>query len=284
MDSWAGWAALCIAGAGAGFVARARGSAGRQLQLIAVAALAVVTALALHAFMGRSPVGGHSSGMRWIAGALALAGGISVTRASRGWSVASAVAKGGSSVDAVIDSARDGAWVAVTGRIDSAQEVVSPGGVICAAYDAQLKTSGEDRVSLPVAHERASADVLMLCGAHAKLPVRAPRQLVARREVRRCQLARVEALSGAVPAEGSPPVDALSFESVARLGEAFVAIGALEKDAAGRWTLSEKSEPVLVGTRSLREATRAFRMRALAAFALSLGLMIAAAFIFARVQ
>ena len=117
--------------------------------------------------------------------------------------------------------------------------MTSPGGVVCAFYEAELRLVGERGVpGRLVARERAASAPLELRGLrkHVRLRFSAARA-AAPVSIRRV-LVSVEREADDVPAEGEQPVvEVLSWESVGKLGARALALGKLEKHRDGSWRL-----------------------------------------------
>ena len=134
---------------------------------------------------------------------------------------------------------RDGRWLLLDGRLGSPGAVTSPGGVICAFYEAELRRVGERGApGRLVARERAVSLPLELCGLRANVRLRfSPTRAAAPVSIRRV-LVGIEHGPDEVPAEGDPPsVELLSWESVGKLGARALALGKLERERDGGWRL-----------------------------------------------
>jgi hypothetical protein len=134
---------------------------------------------------------------------------------------------------------RDGRWLLLDGRLGSPGEVTSPGGVVCAFYEAELRRVGERGApGRLVARERAVSLPLELRGLRTSVRLRfSPTRAAAPVAIRRV-LVGIEQGPDEVPAEGDPPtVELLSWESVGKLGARALALGKLERERDGRWRL-----------------------------------------------
>ena len=134
---------------------------------------------------------------------------------------------------------REGHWLVLDGRLGSSGEVTSPGGVVCAFYDAELRLVGErGEPGRLVARERAASTPLELRGLRWSVRVRfSPSRSAAPVCIRRV-LVPVEHDAGEVPVAGEQPVvEVLSWESVGKLGARALALGKLERDRRGEWRL-----------------------------------------------
>jgi hypothetical protein len=134
---------------------------------------------------------------------------------------------------------RDGRWLLLDGRLGSSGEVTSPGGVICAFYEAELRLVGErGEPGRLVARERAASVPLELRGLRQSVRLRFSAARAAAPVAIRRLLVPVERDADEVPAEGEQPaVEVLSWESVGKLGARALALGKLEQDRDGSWRL-----------------------------------------------
>jgi hypothetical protein len=148
------------------------------------------------------------------------------------------------SLDEAIAAMRAGqspGWGVYRGSLDATDALLSPGGVPCAFYEAEVREVAEDGRKGPLlSRERAYAPVLSLKGERARASVRfTPSSLMAPVEVRRCQ-----ALPGTVPASWyedapateamshvppAPEPEALSWERVGAAGETCLVVGELRR-------------------------------------------------------
>ena len=134
---------------------------------------------------------------------------------------------------------RDGRWLLLDGRLGSPGEVTSPGGVVCAFYEAELRRVGERGApGRLVARERAVSLPLELCGLRTSVRLRFSATRAAAPVSIRRVLVGIEQGPDEVPAEGDPPsVELLSWESVGKLGARALALGKLERERDGGWRL-----------------------------------------------
>jgi len=134
---------------------------------------------------------------------------------------------------------RDGRWLLLDGRLGSPGEVTSPGGVVCAFYEAELRRVGmRGEPGRLVARERAVSLPLELRGLRTSVRLRfSPTRAAAPVAIRRV-LVGLEQGSDEVLAEGDPPaIELLSWESVGKLGARALALGKLEQERSGGWRL-----------------------------------------------
>lgn len=119
------------------------------------------------------------------------------------------------------------------GRLDASEEVTSPGGVVCAFYEAEVRSLEADgRKGALLAAERSQSPWVYLRGerhraAIAFVAAEGPTKL------RRCRAGGE--LAFALPrslAAGPPPADAVSHERVGKLGEPCLVLGRLERGPA----------------------------------------------------
>ncbi len=134
---------------------------------------------------------------------------------------------------------RDGRWLLLDGRLGSSGAVTSPGGVVCAFFDAELRLIGpRGEPGRVVARERAASLPLELRGLRKSVGLRYSSTRAAAPVCIRRVLVPIERERGEVPAEGEQPlVEVLSWESVGKLGARALALGKLERDRGGGWRL-----------------------------------------------
>ena len=155
---------------------------------------------------------------------------------------------------------RDGHWLLLDGRLGSSGEVTSPGGVVCAFYDAELRLVGErGEPGRLVARERAVSLPLELQGLRRSVRLRFSATRAAAPVAIRRVLIGVEHRADEVPAEGEQPsVEVLSWESVGKLGARALALGKLERERDGGWRLvgiAGGAAPVVLPTEQDSAAT-----------------------------
>ena len=220
----------------------------RHVPLIApaVAPLPVLAGLLLGGAIAFALAAGTPAGavLRWILGAAASAGCVAA-----GWTAGQLWRHAELLRDAhpcTVDEAihlpaweRDGRWLLLDGHLGSSGEVTSPGGVVCAFYEAELRLVGErGEPGRLVTRERAASVPLELRGLRKSVRLRfSPARAAAPVSIRRV-LVPIEREADEVPATGEQPaVEVLSWESVGKLGARALALGKLEKDRAGSWRL-----------------------------------------------
>ena len=117
--------------------------------------------------------------------------------------------------------------------------MTSPGGVVCAFYDAELRLVGrQGEPGRLVGRERGASLPLELRGIRRSIRVRfSPLRAAAPVSIRRV-LVPLEPEAGEVPADGErEAVEVLSWESVGKLGTRALGLGKLEPDPRGGWRL-----------------------------------------------
>lgn len=126
--------------------------------------------------------------------------------------------------------------VLLKGRLGAVDPVISPGGVLCAFYDAELRRPGRLFPGLFLSQERASASTVILRGRSKEVRVEARKEaLHAPRSSRPCQLGPGLAFGlSPVLSEGGMVEDAVSRERVGKLNEPCLVLGRLESDSRGR--------------------------------------------------
>ncbi len=220
----------------------------RQVPVIAppLAPLPVLAGMLLTGAVAMTLAGGTPAGsaLRWALGFAALAGCLAAAwtagqlwrhaellRFARPCTVDDALALPGRE--------REGRWLLVDGRLGAAGEVTSPGGVVCAFYDAELRLIGlRGEPGRLVARERGASLPLELRGLSKSVRVRfSPTRAAAPTDIRRV-LVPLEPEAGEIPADGErEAVEVLSWESVGKLGTRALALGKLEADPRGEWRL-----------------------------------------------
>jgi hypothetical protein len=125
------------------------------------------------------------------------------------------------------------------GRLGASEEVTSPGGVVCAFYDAEVRLAGVlGRPGPLLSRERAWSSLVLVRGEQVEAAVSVtPASLLAPVQVRRCSsvgsLVAVDVASGEVP-----PPEAFSHERVGKLGEVCLVVGEVAPGPApGTWRL-----------------------------------------------
>ena len=220
----------------------------RQVPTIApgLAPLPVLAALLLGGVVAVAVAAGTPAGsvLRWVLGLAAAAGCVAAGwTAGQLWRHAELLREAHPcTVDEAIHLPsweRDGRWLLLDGRLGSTGEVTSPGGVVCAFYESELRLVGErGEPGRLVARERASSLPLELRGLRTSVRLRfSPARAAAPVSIRRV-LVPVDREADQVPAEGEQgAVEVLSWESVGKLGARALALGKLERDRGGGWRL-----------------------------------------------
>jgi hypothetical protein len=172
----------------------------------------------------------------------------------------------------------------VQGRLEGVGPVTSPGGILCAAYQAELVDAEEGSSPRALAHEEAAAPKLWLTAEHTRLPLEGVNVVFGGQpEKRDSQVSRSEPmLGGSALLEGAPPVDAVSIEHVAKLGESCCVVGRLSREQnavslSGQW---DSPATLVVGDRV--GAAQKLLRRSRATFVGALGLCAASAYLLAQ--
>lgn len=221
---------------------------------------------------------------------LVAAAGLAVA-GSRLWGRADTLkAEAPRSIDEGVAALRDGGtaeWGVYRGRLASSDQVTSPGGVVCAFYEAELREVMPDgsKGSL-LSVERGYVPVLQVKGERMEAAVSfSPKLLLAPMQVRRCQLGKPLAGTGTeVPVEGGKVEESLSYERVGKLGEECLVVGELRQGPVpGVYELRGKQGgPAMVILGDACEGTgTALSRRAWRMFAAAGGLTVAAAWVLA---
>ncbi|HYO54640.1 hypothetical protein [Archangium sp.] len=194
------------------------------------------------------------------------------------------------SIDEGVAALREGrspGWGVYRGRLVSSDQVTSPGGVVCAFYEAELRGVMPDGSKGPLLSvERAYAPVLQVRGEEEAAAVSfSPKLLLAPTRILRCQMGTPLAGTGTgVPVESGAMEESLSYERVGKLGEECLVVGELRAGPVpGVYELRGKQGgPAMVILGNAGEGTgtvlarRAWRM-----FAAAGGLTVAAAWVLA---
>ncbi|MDC0707712.1 hypothetical protein POL68_04455 [Stigmatella sp. ncwal1] len=268
-----------------------------------------------HAFTPRWPLVGFgllaTVSLLWIADAVPLAVFLSGDALSRGLGfvlvgLAAALALWGSrarlradtlrstapqSLDDAIEALRAGrapGWGVYRGRLGASDQVTSPSGVVCAFYEAELRSVGDQgRKGSLISQDRGHALVITLRGERSEAAVSyAPSTTMAPVRVLRCQTnpRLVEPEAGEL-AEGQPVEEVLSYERVGKLGETCLVVGQLQRGPApGSYVLrGQQGGPAMMvlGNETLGSG-HALARRAWSCFAAAGALSVAAAFVLSR--
>jgi hypothetical protein len=239
----------------------------------ALAPLPVLAGLLLAGVLGLVLATGTPAGsvLRWVLGAAAAVGCVAA-----GWTAGQLWRHAELLRDAqacTVDEAvhlpsweREGRWLLIDGRLGSTGEVTSPGGVVCAFYEAELRLVGErGEPGRLLARERAASVPLELRGLRTSVRLRFSSARAAAPVGIRRVLVPIETEADEVPAEGNQAsVEVLSWESVGKLGARALALGKLEQDREGVWRLvgiAGGAAPVVLPTEQ-ESASAAWRSEA----------------------
>jgi hypothetical protein len=110
--------------------------------------------------------------------------------------------------------------------------VASPGGIVCALYDAELREPSPGKTKGPLLSvDRAAAGVIYVRGERCRARVAfAEGSLWATPEPRRCRVdGRISWAQGSVLASGVARMEVVSHEKVARLGGPCAVVGRLDR-------------------------------------------------------
>ena len=220
----------------------------RHVPVIApvVAPLPVLAGLLLAGVLAVMLAAGTPAGsvLRWVLGASAAAGCVAAGwTAGQLWRHAELLREARAcTVDEAVHLPpweRDRRCLLLDGRLGSTGEVTSPGGVVCAFYEAELRLIGpRGEPGRLLARERAASVPIELRGLRTSVRVRFSSARAAAPVAIRRVLVPVEREVDEVPAQGEPvSVEVLSWESVGKLGARALALGKLEPDRDGSWRL-----------------------------------------------
>lgn len=228
---------------------------------------------------------GVGFGLLGLAAALALWGSKARLRAD---ALQSSAPRSLDEAVAELRAGRAPGWGVYQGRLGASEQVTSPSGVVCAFYDAELRTVGpQGRKGSLISQERAYALVITVRGEKAEAVVSfTPSALLAPLQVRRCLTdpRLVEPEAGEL-AEGRPVEEVLSYERVGKLGEPCLVVGELHRGPApGSYVLRGRQggpAMVLLGNEGLGTGGELAR-RAWGFFSAAGALSVAAAFVLSR--
>jgi hypothetical protein len=180
--------------------------------------------------------GGEAMDMRWVLaplyatglGALAVAAWLAVVGSRMRVSADTLRGEAPRCLDEGVEALRAGrspGWGVYRGRLASSDELISPGGVVCAFYEAELRGARPDGSRGPLLSvERAYAPVLWVRGERLQVAVDfSPGRVMAPRRISRCG----PKVAPGVLEEGRPEEAVLSYERVGRLGEECLVVGEL---------------------------------------------------------
>ncbi len=189
---------------------------------------------------------------------------------------------------AELRAGRDPGWGLYQGRLGASEPVTSPSGVVCAFYEAELRTAGDQGRKGPLlSQERAHSLLITVRGERAEAAVSfAPSTMLAPMQVRRCLTdpRLVEPEAGELAA-GRPVEEVLSYERVGKIGEHCLVVGELQRGPApGSYVLRGKQGgPAMLVLGSEGAGTgRELARKAWAFFSAAGALSVAAAFMLSR--
>ncbi len=140
--------------------------------------------------------------------------------------------------EAIADVRRSGTPVSgvFRGRLGADEEVTSPGGVVCAFYESEIRQpAGRGRRGPLLSSERGYSETLWLRGELGEAMVAfSPKQAVGRQEAHRCTVLVRLAERGRALASHPTPVEAMSFERVGRKGDTCLVAGEIRPGPAPR--------------------------------------------------
>jgi hypothetical protein len=292
MDLWMLFAplyAVALAGVCAVALAYGRRRAWPMVGLVCAASVLLVSRMGprLSPWLGSPALG-------WGLGAVLLCvAGVVAYRAERPRGRAELLLSSApTALDEAIDALRGSghapaSWV-LKGWLGTDSPVTSPGGVVCAFYEAELRGIGERGRKGPLLWlDRAFPEPLWLRGERSRATLSSGEvEPIAPERVRHCRLGRGFRIAGHGELAGElPPIEALSYERLGKLGERCLVAGVLRPGAReGSYVISgPRGAPpiVVVGQEPLEVARRLLR-RAWGLYGGAVGLVIAAAFLLAR--
>jgi hypothetical protein len=129
---------------------------------------------------------------------------------------------------AALRADRSPGWGVYRGRLGSSEQLMSPGGVVCVFYEAELRGAMPDGSKGPLLSvERGYAPLVLVRGERVEVVVGfSPQQLLAPVGIRRCG----PGVGPGVLVEGRRPEEAaLSYERVGKPGEECLVVGELRR-------------------------------------------------------
>jgi hypothetical protein len=195
------------------------------------------------------------------------------------------------SLDEAVEELRAGreqAWGVYRGRLGASEPVTSPSGVVCAFYDAELRSAeSQGRKGPLISQERAYALLITVRGERAEAAVcYAPSTTLAPERVARCQKdPRLLEPEAAELVQGQPVEEVLSYERVGKLGEPCLVVGELRRGPApGSYVMRGKQggpAMLVLGTEGMGTG-HALARRAWGFFSAAGALSVVAAFVLSR--
>jgi hypothetical protein len=195
------------------------------------------------------------------------------------------------SIDEAVAELRAGkepGWGVYEGRLGASEPETSPGGVVCAFYDAELRSTGDQGRKGPlISQEKAYALLITVRGERAEAAVSfSPSTMLAPVRVLRCQTdARLVEPEAGELVQGRPVEEVLSYERVGKLGEHCLVVGELQRGPApGSYVLRGKQggpAMLVLGTEGSGMGQKLAR-RAWGFFCAAGALSVAAAFVLSR--
>ncbi|MFL5349673.1 MAG: hypothetical protein ACJ8AT_33165 [Hyalangium sp.] len=195
------------------------------------------------------------------------------------------------SIDEAVAELRAGrqpGWGVYRGRLGASEPVTSPGGVVCAFYDAELRSTGEQGRKGPLlSQERGFSLLITVRGERTEAAVSfSPSTTLAPVRVSRCQTdPRLVEPEANELAQGKPVEEVLSYERIGKLGESCLVVGELQPGPAqGSYVLRGKQggpAMLVLGTEGAGTGSELAR-RAWGFFSAAGALSVAAAFVLSR--
>lgn len=168
-----------------------------------------------------------------------------------------------------------------SGRVDAQAPVTSPGGELCAFYEAHVR-AGEARRGPLLGAERADAAVVEITGRHRVLSASlASAQVIAKVQPRRCEARGALAFAAEVElSEGA----ATSWERTVRLGEECVIAGQIQPFEGGGFILkgADRGGAMLIVGEAPASVGRRLQLRAWLIFGGAASLCALSAFLLSR--
>jgi hypothetical protein len=186
---------------------------------------------------------------------------------------------------AELRAGREPGWGVYRGRLGASEPVTSPGGVVCAFYDAELRSTGaQGRKGPLISQEHGYALLITVRGEQIEAAVSfSPTTTLAPERAVRCQRdpRLVEPEVGEL-AQGQPVEEVLSHERIGKIGEPCLVVGELRRGPApGSYVLRGKQggpAMLVLGTEAVSTGSELTR-RAWGFFSAAGALSVAAAFV-----
>jgi hypothetical protein len=174
------------------------------------------------------------------------------------------------------------------GRLGAVDPVSSPGGVLCAFYEAEVREIGQGgEKGVLLSRDQGASLPVVLKGERTEVPVEFSREdVIAPLRIRRCRWAGLLGSAAEQPSHpGIACADALSFERVGKLNERCLVVGRLVREGNELRLQGPGVGPVLLAMDAVAPlASERLVRKSWALFAGAAGLSCASALFFAQAR